>query len=80
MPAVELARRQLIDAGWHELESFDRFTVDSAQRVADRCAVSRRTIHRWLAGAQTDERTADRVAIGLGTHPLLLWPDEWFGE
>jgi hypothetical protein len=79
-PALEMARRQLLDAGWHDHAGNDQFKTDAVTRIADRCSVTPRTIWRWLGGARMDERTADRVAITLGTHPLLLWPDEWLAE
>jgi len=77
-PAIELARRQLLDAGWHEREGNDLYKVDNIPRIAERCGVAPRTVWRWLGGADMKADTADRVAIHLGTHPALLWPDEWW--
>jgi len=80
-PVLDLAQRQLLDAGWVEAEhnQFRHDVVASRQRIADRCGVTPRTVHRWYSGVQLSERTADRVAIALGTHPALLWPEwaEW---
>jgi len=77
-PVLDLTQRQLLDAGWVEAErnQFRFDVVASRQRIADRCGVTPRTVQRWCDGVQLSERTADRVAIALGTHPALLWP-EW---
>lgn len=36
--------------------------------------VSPRTVHRWRRGGRVGLRVADRVAITLNLHPVLLWP------
>jgi hypothetical protein len=52
-----------------------------ARRMAERLGgVARhheRTLHRARARGQLSARTADRVAISLGTHPALLWGEAW---
>lgn len=65
----------------HPLEE-DITAVGSEKRVysldiaADTFGVSVRTIHRWkqfgLGAIQ-----ADRAAVALNLHPLLLWGDDW---
>lgn len=39
--------------------------------------VSPRTVARVMASIELSEDTADRLAIALGLHPVLLWPEEW---
>lgn len=46
------------------------------RRVADATGYSTRAVSRWRKSGIMP-RTADIVAIRLGSHPLTLWPDEW---
>jgi plasmid maintenance system antidote protein VapI len=48
-----------------------------AARLGGRPEHHERTIHRArLTGGLTAE-TADRIAISLGTHPVLIWGEAW---
>lgn len=51
---------------------------------ADRFGVSTRTVWRDLTKIMRDEWVcddlADKWAIFLQVHPVLLWPEEWMGE
>lgn len=49
-----------------------RADVLSMARVA---GVAPETVHRWRRGGRVGWRVADRCAIALELHPLLLWPD-----
>jgi len=47
------------------------------REIAEELGVSIRTVQGWRSGRQRLTRTrADELAIGLGLHPVLLWP-EW---
>jgi hypothetical protein len=49
---------------------------------ADVIGIGRRAIERARADGVVDLTTADRVAIALGLHPILVWPGEyelWLG-
>lgn len=48
--------------------------LGTAAYVAERCGVDRSQGYRWRARGLTI-RDADRVAIALGTHPVLIWPE-----
>ena len=45
------------------------------QIVARRLALPRSTIYRWRREGGIPYYTADRIALRLGTHPVLIWPD-----
>lgn len=45
--------------------------------VAARTGFSERTVQRWAAAGVLNSRAADRVAIGFGSHPALVWPEHW---
>ena len=48
--------------------------VRSARQIADYLGVSTRRVYRWRReGIRYYD--ADRVALALGLHPLLVWPD-----
>lgn len=47
-------------------------------RTAEVLDVDRQRIYRWLASGLTDIQ-ADTIAIILGHHPCLIWPD-WFAK
>lgn len=50
---------------------------DGAVRaLAELAGFAPRSIHRWRHAGLT-ELVADRVAIALGAHPAVIWP-EWF--
>jgi lambda repressor-like predicted transcriptional regulator len=49
--------------------------VAEMRAMATVAGVSRRTLYRWRSGARVSERHADRCAVALGLHPLLIWPD-----
>lgn len=53
---------------------FQDDVVVSASYLADRLDVSRGTIHRWRREG-VPCRAADRAAITLDVHPVVLWPD-----
>lgn len=44
--------------------------------AAEALNVPRRYVYRWTE-VGLDEAEADTIAIGLGLHPIDLWPDEW---
>lgn len=48
----------------------------SLRHAARIIGCSRSTIQRWSVDGMT-VAAADRVAIGLGVHPVELWPELW---
>lgn len=53
-----------------------------AGRIANRLGANQKSILRLLERASTGKGTisaanADRLAIAMGTHPVLLWAEEW---
>lgn len=48
---------------WHEF----------GQRVG----ITSRTLQRAMASKTIGIYAADHMAVRLGSHPILLWPDEW---
>lgn len=46
-----------------------------AAQLADRAGVTRETCHRWMRHGLSANQ-ADRAAIALDLHPLIVWP-EW---
>lgn len=49
----------------------------SATRLAEAVGVTARTVHRWQAkGRVIPVKSCDRLAITLGWHPCVIWP-EW---
>ena len=47
------------------------------EELAIRLGVSSRTLHRVMAATSISPYVGDHIAIKLGTHPVLIWPDEW---
>lgn len=45
--------------------------------LAQRVGVSSRTLMRVMSATTVSECVADRMAIRLGLHPVLIWPLEW---
>lgn len=45
--------------------------------LAQRVGVSSRTLMRVMSATTVSECVADRMAIRLGLHPVLIWPAEW---
>lgn len=50
----------------------------TVEQLAVMCRVDTRTIARWKADRRVPVIAADRVAIGLGLHPALVWGACWF--
>jgi transcriptional regulator with XRE-family HTH domain len=55
--------RQLYGLAWDEL--------------ADRLDISFRTLLRLMSAETVTPVVADRMAVRLGLHPVVLWPEEW---
>ncbi len=47
------------------------------EELAERLGVTSRTLARCMQAKTIGVYSADRLAIRLGTHPVLLWPREW---
>lgn len=47
----------------------------NADEIAQRCSVTRRTVYRWRAAGSLTWMKADEVAVTLGLHPVLIWPE-----
>jgi transcriptional regulator with XRE-family HTH domain len=45
--------------------------------LAERLDISFRTLIRLMSAKTVTPVVADRMAVRLGLHPVLLWPDEW---
>lgn len=45
--------------------------------LADRLDISFRTLLRIMSARTVTPVVADRMAVRLGLHPVILWPDEW---
>ena len=45
--------------------------------LAERLDISFRTLIRLMSARTVTPVVADRMAVRLGLHPVLLWPDEW---
>ena len=45
--------------------------------LAERLDISFRTLIRLMSAETVTPVVADRMAVRLGLHPVLLWPDEW---
>lgn len=43
--------------------------------IAKRCNVDPETVYRWRTAGRIPWYTADEVAIRLGVHPLVIWPE-----
>ena len=48
--------------------------------IAMQLGVKEGTVSGWLKpGRMIGVYTADRYAIKLGSHPMIIWGDAWFG-
>jgi hypothetical protein len=45
--------------------------------LAERLDISFRTLLRLMSAQTVTPVVADRMAVRLGLHPVMLWPDEW---
>jgi hypothetical protein len=45
--------------------------------LADRLDISFKALLRVMSAQTVPPVVADRMAIRLGLHPVVLWPDEW---
>jgi len=61
---------------WPVAPLWDVAEATSAHHLAELLGVSDRTVVRWLVVGLLDTQ-ADRMAVRLGYHPSMLWP-EWF--
>ena len=47
------------------------------REIGEQLGVSSRTIQNWRGGKRRlSRKRADELAVGLGLHPVLIWP-EW---
>lgn len=53
----------------------ERFPGMSAEQIAAKLDVTRRTVVRWRGGRGVDPRQADRLAVAVGVPPYSLWPE-----
>jgi len=73
-PAWEQGRIRWLDERTNPYEPW------SIKRMAKIVGVNERTITRWNGRGQINADYADLVAVRLGTHPGLLWPEFWWAE
>lgn len=66
-PILAIAEQQCISAGEHP----------SIEALARRAGLSDNQIRRYRNGDRMFFHTADRVAINLGLHPGMVWPEWW---
>jgi transcriptional regulator with XRE-family HTH domain len=45
--------------------------------LAERLDISFRTLLRIMSAETVTPDDADRMAVRLGVHPVVLWPEEW---
>lgn len=45
--------------------------------LADRLGLSFGSLLRIMSAETVTPEVADRMAVRLGLHPFVLWPDEW---
>lgn len=57
------------------LKRFDSTTTQAD--IAERLGVHEATIGAWKRGGTLNWQLADSIAIRLGTHPAMLWGDDW---
>lgn len=57
------------------LEISPLIEVYSVIEIAYAARVSTRAVWRWIQQGWLPISSADRVCIGLGTHPANVWPD-----
>jgi len=54
---------------------------DDDYSIAQRLGVDRQQVYRWRNGkCQLDTWTADRLAIRIGSHPCLIWGQQWWDD
>jgi hypothetical protein len=70
--ATWIAAHDPAPADW--MRPHDRHTPP-AWWIARRLDVTKTTVYRWRRTNRIPLHHADRFAIRLGTHPLLIWPD-----
>jgi lambda repressor-like predicted transcriptional regulator/DNA-binding phage protein len=70
-PLVELVERHRED-----LDETGMPTMSWAE-LARRAGYWPRSLHQWKAAGLVPPAAADRLACALGTHPVLIWPEEW---
>jgi hypothetical protein len=61
---------------WPIQPLFEAAGTDKFGELSIRTRIPARTLHRSFERGLTDN-TADRAAIGLGLHPITIWP-QWF--
>ncbi len=49
----------------------------TGEQLAVALGTSRQQVRRWQAGGRLQEETADRAAVALGLHPVMIWPEWW---
>lgn len=76
-PLADLLRRwQLESHGDHRHGDHAGF-----EELSRRCGISDRTMHRILSGQElVHETVADKLVIGMGRHPVELWPEFWLAD
>ena len=52
--------------------------VGSAEMVAIRTGIPRRSVERWKAAGRINLISADRAACALGLYPTDIWGDAWW--
>lgn len=60
-----------------EVERRRRASGASWTALCRSAGVCRRSMARWLARGDLPAAAADRLAVALGLHPVMLWPNEW---
>jgi hypothetical protein len=58
---------------WPIQPLFEAAGTNQFGELSIRTRISKRTLHRSFERGLTDN-TADRAAIGLGLHPITIWP------
>ena len=61
------------DADLRQFVSVDTEFKVLPATVARRTGVSRQTVYRW-ATSGVPIWTADRIAVRMGVHPIMIWP------
>lgn len=65
---------------YHEPDPYDGHQSTDAHSIkalAELCNVDRQSFYRWQQRGELPWFTADSIAIAIGTHPVLIWGDEW---
>jgi hypothetical protein len=57
--------------------AFRRGPGESWEHLAVRLGVCPRSLHRLMAASEIGATAADRWAIRLRLHPVLVWPNDW---